>query len=456
MANMELIQTKTVGTGGAAYIEFTGLNAYNSIYTDLYLLCSIRSNQPYTADNAFIQLNGSSSSLNWKNVYSTGSGTPPSQIGTDAQIAGLPGTGTVTNSFGNQSFYIANFAGSSYKLINGEGSLGNTSTRGDNWIWSTLWSDVAAITSIKILPSAGLLIENSSISLYGIKKDPESPKAIGGIVSQDASYWYHMFPFSSTFTPTQNITCDYLVIAGGGSGANAGTGGGGGGAGGLRSTVTATGGGGSLESALSLTASTNYTVTIGAGGAQPAYDSNGNNGSNTVFATITSIGGGAGAKDDTNGFSGGSGGGAGGVGNRTGGAYTANQGYAGGNSLIGSASNRPNGGGGGAGAAGANGITNNSGAGGNGVAISALATATYTGVNNYYAGGGGGGIGAAGSTAGLGGSGGGGNGNKVTGAQLATAGAVNTGGGGGGIDTANGGGGSSAGGSGLVIVRYAK
>jgi hypothetical protein len=55
-----------------------------------------------------------------------------------------------------------------------------------------------------------------------------------------------------------------LVVAGGaGGGSDAG---GGGGAGGFRCTVDNTGGGGALESALSLTSGTSYTVTIGAGG----------------------------------------------------------------------------------------------------------------------------------------------------------------------------------------------
>ncbi len=53
---------------------------------------------------------------------------------------------------------------------------------------------------------------------------------------------------------------DYLVIAGGGGGGV--NRGGGGGAGGLRSTVTATGGGGTLESTLSLSVDTAYTVTV--------------------------------------------------------------------------------------------------------------------------------------------------------------------------------------------------
>jgi hypothetical protein len=109
-------------------------------------------------------------------------------------------------------------------------------------------------------------------------------------------------------TPASNAppTVDYLVVAGGGGGSR-----GGGGAGGLRSTVTATGGGGTLESPLSVIASTSYTVTVGAGGAgDPSAGSTGTNGANSVFGPITSTGGGAGAQAAVAPLSGGSGGGA--------------------------------------------------------------------------------------------------------------------------------------------------
>ena len=65
------------------------------------------------------------------------------------------------------------------------------------------------------------------------------------------------------------VVIDYLVVAGGGGGggsSNTGYYAAGGGAGGLRSTVTATGGGGTLETALTLSTGTNYTVTVGGGG----------------------------------------------------------------------------------------------------------------------------------------------------------------------------------------------
>ena len=68
------------------------------------------------------------------------------------------------------------------------------------------------------------------------------------------------------------LVISYLVIAGGGGGGGSHisyTAGGGGGAGGFRNSFAGdlTGGGGSAETTLTLSAATNYTVTIGAGGA---------------------------------------------------------------------------------------------------------------------------------------------------------------------------------------------
>jgi hypothetical protein len=433
-------------------------------YTDLKLVISGRGSTTSPDRDAILSnIKFNNTSTTYTSKWLRTQGTVAASFN-GAALAGYVNSSSWTAStFNNTEIYIPNYKGSQQKVYAIENAAEQNVASYDAMLGlgSGLWNGTGAITQITFALDYGSFVSGSTFSLYGVAEldttPVTAPKAQGGnIVANDGTYWYHAFLASGTFTPTIPLTCDYLVVAGGGSGANAGTGGGGGGAGGLRSTVTATGGGGSLESALALAANTAYTVTIGAGGAQPSGNTSGNNGSNSVFASITATGGGAGARDDTNGFAGGSGGGAssaGGVG-RTGGAGTSGQGYAGGNSIDGSGSNRPNGGGGGAGAVGVNGTTGNSGAGGAGVSIPAFATATNTGVSNFYAGGGGGGIGALGTAAGLGGSGGGGRGNKVTGA-LAVAGTVNTGGGGGGIDTVNSGGGSSAGGSGIVIIRYA-
>ena len=74
---------------------------------------------------------------------------------------------------------------------------------------------------------------------------------------------------------------------------------GGGGAGGSRGANNTPGGGGGggqvIDSFISVTPSTSYTVTIGAGGAAAGYQTNASNGTNTTFgALLTAFGGGAG------------------------------------------------------------------------------------------------------------------------------------------------------------------
>lgn len=285
-----------------------------------------------------------------------------------------------------------------------------------------LWRNTSAINIIRVsCTNAGRTFSvGSTFSLYGIAAEGAG-YATGGYVTSDETYYYHTFTSSGTFTPQKSLSCDYLVVAGGGGGNSCQAGitdSGGGGAGGLRSTVTATGGGGSLESPLSLTAQA-YTVTIGAGG------SSNSNGSNSIFATITSTGGGRGGNISNGPGNGGSGGGHGYDG--VGGTGTSGQGFNGGQYA-----------GGGAGAAAANGQS----PGGIGVAT------IISGTSTYYAGGGG-----AASGSQLGGTGGGGNGNNNGVGQTGTA---NTGGGGGGSRAVSGTFGGSTGGSGIVIVRYAK
>jgi len=237
---------------------------------------------------------------------------------------------------------------------------------------------------------------------------------------------------------------DYLVVAGGGSGGADVAGGGG--AGGLRSTVTATGGGGALESALNITKSTNYTVTVGGGGAAATgTGQEGNSGVNSVFSTITATGGGGGGATNSSGQTGGSGGGAGRGGG--GGARTSSpvQGFAGGSGSGNSNALDSGGGGGGSGSAGTNGSATNgvTAPGGSSTNIS------ITGSSVAYAGGGGGG--AYQNSPGAGGGGGATAGGYEFGVNASNA-TANTGSGGGG--GGNSGGDGGGGGSGVVILRW--
>ena len=332
------------------------------------------------------------------------------------------------------------------------------------------WRSTAAMNTFSLNintfgSSTGDFISGSTFDLYGISPvNAKNTAAYGGTsIYYDSNYVYHVFNGSGSFVPVRNLTCDYLVIAGGG-GAGSYSAGGGGGAGGLRSTVGATGGNGALESALSLVAGTSYTITVGAGGSgsintTAAVSGTSSSISGGAITTVTSVGGGYGGGYIGSHYAPASGGSGGGgnynSGTSTGASGTANQGYAGGSGFAPSVSS--GGGGGGAGGAGGNGSSSGGGNGGNGVSIPGFATATGTGVSNYYAGGGGGET-YDGATQGTGGLGGGGNA-ALTRTNYGFSGVTNTGGGGGAAATtsapptdARGG----NGGSGLVILRYAR
>jgi hypothetical protein len=412
-------------------------------YTDLVLVMSAQGTGSGSDRDISMIFNGDSGP-NYSRTRLFGNGTSAQSSRTTGAnnivIGNMPGSSSALGD-GNVIIQINNYSNSvTNKTVLVRANT--ASTYGTVFAIVGLWRSASSVSSVTFTPDTGNFASGSTFNLYGVGAN--QLKATGGdIIVSDGTYWYHAFTKSGTFKPLTSLTCDYLVVAGGGGSSQGAGASGGGGAGGLRSTVTATGGGGSLESALSLSANTAYTITIGAGGS--GGSPTGANGSDSTFSTITSTGGGrsGGPNPNQNGASGGSGGGGGeqsGI-YGTGGAGTANQGYAGG--AAGSAVYRM-GGGGGAGAVGVAGGSS-SGNGGAGVLISALATVTGTGISGYYAGGGGG---AAGASAGVGGAGGGGNGGTNV---IGTPGIANTGGGGGGSYVAVG----TPGGSGLVIVRYA-
>lgn len=440
-------------------------NIPQSGYTDLKIVCSIRDTGAGTQNNVLFKINGVTTSQSVRTLLGQGSGTPSSYSDTPLYATGAVSNGATANTFSNVELYIPNYASTSaFKSVSID-----TVTENNGAGWHTLnaglYASNSAVTSIQFAPNGAVsFMEGSTFSLYGIAQvgttPAVAPKADGGnVITTDGTYWYHAFLSNGTFTPQVGLTCDYLVVAGGGAGnwrsGNAG-GGGGGGAGGLRSTVTSTGGGGSLESPISLAAATPYTVTVGAGGtASGTSDTNGTSGSNSVLASITALGGGYGSANGAlTAGNGGSGGGAAnaGSGTTTYGTGTSGQGYRGGNgnNSLGNGA----GGGGGAAAAGADVTSNNGTAGGAGL-YTALTDAVAIGQlssTHYYVAGGGGGGAYTGGSGGAGGLGGGSAGTLNASTTNATA---NTGGGGGSVGSSTVGtrtGGN--GGSGLVIIRY--
>jgi hypothetical protein len=442
-ANYTLIEKITVGAAGASSVTFSGIPQTG--YTDLVVKVSARTEQSAVSQDLILQFNGDTGA-NYTTRRLEGNGTgAASDAATSGALYGsfmpMSAASATANTFGNGEAFIPNYTGSALKSFSTDSVAETNATATKMSMCAALWNSTAAITSILIRSYAGNnLVQYSTFYLYGVAKLGTEPAIVpyatgGDTIMTDGTYWYHTFVSSGTFTPQKAISCDYLVVAGGGgtfTGSGAGVGGGG--AGGLRSTVTATGGGGSLETALSLGTSA-YTVTIGGGGAVNT------NGSNSVFSTITSTGGGRG--EPTTGGGGGTGG-SGGAGSDpnsgasgTAGAGTANQGYAGG-----AGNGNGGGGGGGAGSVGAAaGVSDNA---GSGLQVAITGSSVY-----YAAGGQGGGGNSAAAKNGIGG-----RAESPLGTGTNTAGVANTGSGAGG-GWNSGAFTGKAGGSGIVIVRYA-
>ena len=378
-----------------------------------------------------------------------------------------PNNFTITNTLSGAIDWDTNIKTANFTAVAGEGYFVNTTSAA---ITVTLPSSPTASDEINLVDYAGTADTNnititSSDNINGASNDVLIDYKRGGvsIVYVDATQgWiaYNAANETANSLVAPSFSVDYLVVAGGaggGSGSNGiGGAGGGGGAGGLRTSYgSTTGGGGSAESSLSLSTSTNYTVTVGApggGGVTGTYGSAGSDGSNSVFSTITSTGGGGGGTDNSSnlrpGRDGGSGGGVGRGIDSGGSAVTSPvvQGYAGGSTTSFTANTSQGGGGGGAGAVGSSGGNDGNGNGGNGLAVS------VTGSSVTYAGGGGGGIDQNGyGTPGAGGSGIGGDGAS---SGSAGTGDVNTGSGGGGGTYRSGGIAGGSGGSGIIILRY--
>ena len=438
----------------AASVTFS--NIPQSGYTDLKIVMSLRStdtssNSGYY-DALLTRFNNSTSNYSGREIYAY-QNTPYSGTLTTATstIAGgtwgrLTGVGVnnsnssaTASTFTSIDLYLPNYTSSNYKSYSldlAEEQNASYSTLG---MTAGLWSDTTAISTIAFALKDGSFTQYSTFSLYGLAAvgttPAIAPKATGGNITTDGTYWIHTFLATDTFTPQTTLTCDYLVVAGGGGGGY--DIGGGGGAGGY---LTSIGG-----SALSVTAQA-YTITVGAGGAGGTAN-RGGNGTNSTFSTITATGGGGGGsrtatyKTGSNGGSAGGGSGDGGTGG------TASPTGQGNNGGSGNALYSPGGGGGGAGAVGGNTTSENTApSGGNGLANS------ISGSSVTYAGGGGGGYNATTANGGTGGGGRGGQGPQ--GGTAPTAGTVNLGGGGGGGSNTSYVVNGASGGSGIVIIRY--
>ena len=164
----KLIQTITVGSGGSASIDFTSIP---QTYTDLQLVVSGRSTAAVVAANISLTFNGSATGYSTRNLWGNGSAVQNDSSSTtflygSVAVSGASATASV---FGNSSFYIPNYAGSTNKSVSMDFVTENNATTAYSVFVAGLWSNTAAITQITMVLNTGNFAQYSSASLYGIK-----------------------------------------------------------------------------------------------------------------------------------------------------------------------------------------------------------------------------------------------------------------------------------------------
>jgi hypothetical protein len=167
MANTyKLIASNTVGSGGVADITFSSIP---QTYTDLLIKVSARASGGGTINNNIqFEFNGSSTSKTYIELYGTGSAVGSASL-TDMRIGYISGSTATANAFGNSELYIPNYTSANNKSSSGDSVSESNDAGAFISIGANLWSNTAAITSIKLFIPSYDMVQHSTAYLYGIK-----------------------------------------------------------------------------------------------------------------------------------------------------------------------------------------------------------------------------------------------------------------------------------------------
>jgi hypothetical protein len=171
MAVKSLIQTVTVGAGGAASIEFTDIPQDG---VDLVCLLSARllvSNE----SGVYLRINGNTTTdYAFLKLLGQGSGTPLSSAvnyggTTSLNLGALVGNNTA-NTFGSMSIRFSNYTSSANKAISVDAVTENNATLAYQQITAASFRGAGAITSLEFGIFSSYA-EHTTASLYKIKYD---------------------------------------------------------------------------------------------------------------------------------------------------------------------------------------------------------------------------------------------------------------------------------------------
>jgi hypothetical protein len=167
---IQIGSTVTVGSGGAASIDFTSIP---STYTDLLVKICARTTNAAVNDNVSIRPNGATTSRTMRRIYGSGA-TATSDSLTDITVGNIAGSSATANTFGNAEFYLPNYASTTtFKTFSNDGvNESNIASVVYMSLVAGLWSSNSAITSLNLYSEAGAnFVQYSTATLYGILKN---------------------------------------------------------------------------------------------------------------------------------------------------------------------------------------------------------------------------------------------------------------------------------------------
>ena len=166
---MTLVETKTLASAQSS-IEFVSIPQDAD---DLLVKFSVRGTNAQTFDQVIMRLNNSTSTYTTKGLF--GSGSSIGQEGfsdlAGAKIGVGVGANATANTFCNGEAYITSYKGSNTKTITAMDVAENNATEAYQFMYNTVWSGTAAITSLLFYTqNATNFVSGSTISLYKITK----------------------------------------------------------------------------------------------------------------------------------------------------------------------------------------------------------------------------------------------------------------------------------------------
>jgi hypothetical protein len=165
-----LVSTVTVGAGGAASIEFTGIP---QSATDLVILFNARYGTG-TSGSRIVQMQvNNDTASNYTVRYLTGNGTGATSGTIANTYLGLiyaVGDTATASTFSNNEIYIPNYTSATAKTFSSNSVTENNVAAAYATIAAGSWTGTAAVTSVKLFDPTYLFVQYSTASLYTITK----------------------------------------------------------------------------------------------------------------------------------------------------------------------------------------------------------------------------------------------------------------------------------------------